>query len=311
LAVVVLAVHPGPAAGAVPAAGNAVIGPDQMQLDGTVRIDGAAQALVGQRLVLRLHFPAGQVSQPVRITWLRGGRPLAGLDRVVQPTTAGGGMVRTTLVVPANGLLHLTVGMQAGPVGEGTAITEVHAHRLGSPPDAVAAALVRVRLRTLGFLAPGTVSVGALRRAVLAFQKVAGLARSGLLDAHTESAVANRQQGFVVRFPADGRHIEADLSRQVLAEILPGGIVRRIYPISSGKPSTPTVRGRYRVYRREPGTNSHGMVDTSYFTGAYAIHGYASVPPFAASHGCLRVFVADAKPIYDWVRFGTAVDVYR
>ena len=48
-----------------------------------------------------------------------------------------------------------------------------------------------------------------------------------------------------------------------------------IYTMSSGKPSTPTVIGRFTVYNKEPGTNSEGMVDSSYFIRGYAIHGYA------------------------------------
>ena len=52
------------------------------------------------------------------------------------------------------------------------------------------------------------------------------------------------------------------------------------------------------------------MVDSSYFNGGDAIHGYAEVPPYAASHGCLRVPVPDALTIYDWVALGTPVDVY-
>jgi lipoprotein-anchoring transpeptidase ErfK/SrfK len=52
------------------------------------------------------------------------------------------------------------------------------------------------------------------------------------------------------------------------------------------------------------------MVFASYFTGGYAIHGYASVPVFPASHGCLRVPVPDAVPICRWVAMGDRVDVY-
>jgi lipoprotein-anchoring transpeptidase ErfK/SrfK len=52
------------------------------------------------------------------------------------------------------------------------------------------------------------------------------------------------------------------------------------------------------------------MVFSSYFIRGYAIHGYASVPVFNASHGCLRVPVPDAVPIYRWLRMGDRVDVY-
>jgi lipoprotein-anchoring transpeptidase ErfK/SrfK len=52
------------------------------------------------------------------------------------------------------------------------------------------------------------------------------------------------------------------------------------------------------------------MIHSSYFVGAYAIHGYHSVPVFAASHGCLRVPPAEALWIFRWIRLGTRVDVY-
>ncbi len=81
--------------------------------------------------------------------------------------------------------------------------------------------------------------------------------------------------------------------------------------MSSGKPSTPTVLGSFRVYRKTPGTNSHGMVHSSYFIGGYAIHGYVSVPTFPASHGCVRVPIPNARSIFDWLRIGDRVDVYR
>ena len=106
-----------------------------------------------------------------------------------------------------------------------------------------------------------------------------------------------------------GKHVEADLSRQVLV-LLRGGKVDRIYTTSSGKASTPTVLGRFKVYLRSFGTNSHGMVHSSYFIGGYAIHGYASVPTFPASHGCLRVPIPSALSIYNWLRIGDRVDVY-
>jgi lipoprotein-anchoring transpeptidase ErfK/SrfK len=80
--------------------------------------------------------------------------------------------------------------------------------------------------------------------------------------------------------------------------------------MSSGSPATPTVRGSFRVYRKDLGTNAKGMVNSSYFIRGYAIHGYAEVPPYNASHGCLRVPVPDAMSIFRWVHQGTRVDTY-
>ena len=68
--------------------------------------------------------------------------------------------------------------------------------------------------------------------------------------------------------------------------------------------------GSFRFYRKELGTNSHGMVHSNYFIGGYAIHGYPSVPNYPASHGCLRVPMPDAVSIFDWIRYGTRVDTY-
>ena len=147
-------------------------------------------------------------------------------------------------------------------------------------------------------------------RALIAYRKVTGLERVPLAGRHLFALLERREGSFHVRYPRDGRHVEADLTRQVLAEIGPGGHVESIYTISSGKPSTPTVVGRFRVYSKTPGVNSEGMVDSNYFIRGYAIHGYAEVPTYAASHGCLRLPIPDASAVYAWVRLGTPVDVY-
>jgi len=63
--------------------------------------------------------------------------------------------------------------------------------------------------------------------------------------------------------------------------------------------------------RREPGTNSHGMYYSTYFIGGYAIHGYPSVPDYAASHGCIRIPIPTAKRVYSWIDLGDPIKVYR
>jgi peptidoglycan hydrolase-like protein with peptidoglycan-binding domain len=147
-------------------------------------------------------------------------------------------------------------------------------------------------------------------RAVLAFRKVSGMARTTSASTEVLRRLAAAKGRFRVRFPRHGKHVEADLSLQVMALIGRGGKVERIYPVSSGSPVTPTVLGSFKVYRKDPGTNAKGMVYSSYFIGGYAIHGYASVPVFPASHGCLRVPVPDAVSIFNWVSFDDRVDVY-
>jgi hypothetical protein len=147
-------------------------------------------------------------------------------------------------------------------------------------------------------------------RAVLAFRKMTGLQRIETANAGVFQRLRNGEGRYRVRYPHDGNHIEANLTKQVLIEVQRGGRVRRIYTMSSGKPSTPTVLGRFRVYLKTPGTNSEGMVDSNYFTRGYAIHGYAEVPVYAASHGCLRIPIPDAAEVFAWVQVGYPVDVY-
>ena len=139
-------------------------------------------------------------------------------------------------------------------------------------------------------------------RALVAYRKMSGLARVPLAGRQVFERLAHGGGSFHVRYPRDGRHVEADLTRQVLAEIAPGGHVQAIYMMSSGKPSTPTVIGHFNVYSKTPGANAEGMVDSNYFIRGYAIHGYAEVPTYAASHGCLRVPIPDAAAIYGWVQ---------
>jgi hypothetical protein len=142
--------------------------------------------------------------------------------------------------------------------------------------------------------------------AVLTWRSAARLARTTIADAAVFKGLLAGRGQFHVRHPQDGHHVEARLDLQVLA-LIDHGKVQRLYHTSSGKASTPTVRGRFHVYSKTPGTNSHGMVDSAYFIRGYAIHGYISVPNFPASHGCLRVPIRYARAIFDWVRIGDVV----
>jgi peptidoglycan hydrolase-like protein with peptidoglycan-binding domain len=167
--------------------------------------------------------------------------------------------------------------------------------------------LLQRGLRTLHYAAPHSgVYDAATSRAVMAFRKMTGRARLYTADRNVLLGVLDGQGAWQVRHPHDGHHVEADISLQVLA-LIDGDKVVRIQHMSSGKPSTPTVLGRFRVYRKDWGTNSEGMVDSSYFIRGYAIHGYASVPTYNASHGCLRVPIPDAATIFNWVRLGDVV----
>jgi lipoprotein-anchoring transpeptidase ErfK/SrfK len=146
-------------------------------------------------------------------------------------------------------------------------------------------------------------------RAVMAYRKVNGMSWRYDADRRViERAVAGKG-AFKPRDRGAGRHVEADLSRQVLALIDDGKVVDT-YHTSSGTSATPTVIGTFRVYLKTPGTNAKGMVHSSYFIRGYAIHGYVDVPAFNASHGCLRIPIPDASRVFNWLRHGDRVIVY-
>jgi hypothetical protein len=170
--------------------------------------------------------------------------------------------------------------------------------------------LLQEGLRALAYVTPVDGSYeDSTGRAVLAFRKVNHMARVETPSTTVFEDLFRGKGGFTLKYPKAGRHLEFDWSRQVLV-FAQGGKAVRIYHASSGKPSTPTVFGTFHFYSKTPGTNSEGMVDSNYFIRGYAVHGYASVPPFAASHGCIRVPVPDASSIYSDISLGETIFVY-
>jgi peptidoglycan hydrolase-like protein with peptidoglycan-binding domain len=172
--------------------------------------------------------------------------------------------------------------------------------------------LLQRGLYALGFAVPVTGYYdAATSRAVLAFRKTNGQARTGYASPTVFKMVLKGEGAFKPRFDGPGsKHVEFDWSRQVLA-LIQNGRAKRVYHSSSGKPSTPTVFGTFQFYRKEPGTNSHGMVQSNYFIRGYAIHGYVDVPTYPASHGCLRVPIPNARQIDAQIDIGETIHVYR
>jgi hypothetical protein len=151
---------------------------------------------------------------------------------------------------------------------------------------------------------------GATARGVLAFRKTNRMARTTTATREVFDKLLRGQGGFRLKYPNHGKHVEADLSRQVLV-LARDGKPERIYHTASGAPATPTILGSFRFYRKQPGTNAKGMVHSNYFIRGYAIHGYPSVPTHPASHGCLRVPIPSARSIDRWISIGDRIDVYR
>jgi hypothetical protein len=273
-------------------------------------------ALVGERLVVRGSVAPYVAGQQVTVRFVLDGRGVATRTAAVAFSAGGVGRFRVTYASPRPGLLGVSATHTATPQ---LAALAAHSGDLRVVPadmrEGVRGPGVRLLQQRLGALHYAVPRSGVFDegtgQAVIAYRKLNGLTRVPTVDAQVMHLLQRSSGRFPVRFPRQGRHIEASLARQVLAEIEPGGRVYRIYTTSSGKPSTPTVLGQFHVYLKTPGVNSEGMVDSNYFIRGYAIHGYPEVPTYAASHGCLRVPIPDAPAIFSWVRLGTPVDVYE
>jgi L,D-transpeptidase catalytic domain len=147
-------------------------------------------------------------------------------------------------------------------------------------------------------------------RAVLAYRKVHGMAKTPTATPGIFKTLADGRGAYKLRHPGAGRHVEVSIGRQVMV-LADNGKAQRTYHVSTGKASTPTVRGHFRFYRRQPGFNAVGMYYSVYFHGGYAIHGYPSVPAtYPASHGCVRTPIPDARSIYNWVSLGMSIYAY-
>lgn len=165
-------------------------------------------------------------------------------------------------------------------------------------------------MRKMGYIAnSGRCFGGKTGRGVLAYRKVNGMARSGRAGKGLVKRAFAGKGEYEVRHPDAGEHLEAPLSKQVLV-FAKGDKPFAVYPVSSGKSSTPTVTGHFTFIRQEPGYNSHGMYYSFYFYGGYAVHGYESVPDYPASHGCIRTFIADQPEIYERINFGESIFVF-
>lgn len=149
-------------------------------------------------------------------------------------------------------------------------------------------------------------------QSVYTFQKVQGLERTGMVDAAFWTRLENpRIPQPRYREPAD--HIEVDKTHQVLY-IVRGGQISLIVPVSTaGISGYYTPEGRFAIYRKVSGYDTSPLgvlLDPMYFVGGYAIHGNPSVPPYPASHGCIRVPNFVIYRLFGVEPFGENVYVY-
>lgn len=255
-------------------------------------------------------FVAGQ---EVKVTFYLDGKIL--FSRNLPVSKAGGkGTFRTSIEVRENGKYAVAAKHVATPelgadetVRKSWKVSFPSLHQ-GQCGDVVVG--FKKAMRKMGYIAnSGNCFGDKTARGVLAYRKVNDMARSMRAGAGLVKKAFSGKGGYEVRHPGAGDHLEAPLSKQVLV-FTKGDEPYAIYPISSGKSSTPTVTGHFEMIRTEPGYNSHGMYYSWYFYGGYAVHGYESVPDYPASHGCLRTFIADQPEIYERIFYGQDIFIW-
>lgn len=161
----------------------------------------------------------------------------------------------------------------------------------------------------------------ATRGAVYAFQKVHGLERTGIFRPEDWSLLDRE-----IRAPGpapESDRVEVDLDRQVMY-LIEQEQLAGVFPISSANGeayrnargrliNANTPEGRFTFQR-----SRHGWWESYlgflyrpfYFYGGYAIHGSTSVPPFPASHGCVRLELADMDYLANRIHIGMPIYVY-
>jgi N-acetylmuramoyl-L-alanine amidase len=136
------------------------------------------------------------------------------------------------------------------------------------------------------------------RQAVFALQGVEGLSRDGVAGPQVRAALDDP----VGLAPTVGDGIEIDRDRQVLTVVADGQVRWRLHTSTGhggqythpdgGTRIAATPAGEFTITRQIDGWRDAPLgrlYRPAYFNGGIAIHGYPSVPGYAASSGCARV----------------------
>jgi PKD repeat protein len=257
--------------------------------------------MVGRRLVLagRLHPADAGV---VRVRVWRNGR------RARSHSLGQRGTLRLGTLRAASYVLEVSVSPTNGFAGATRMLrTGVYVPYLGPGSRGPSVRLLEGRLRQLRFALKGVDSLyaGDTYEAVLAFQKLHGLARTGRVDPGLWSRI---HRAGAPRARYRGTHLEVSKGRQILLDVRRGRVIRVVHVSTGATGNTPL--GRWRIYRKVPGWD-WVLWYPMYFLRGFAVHGYPSVPAYPASHGCVRVPMWIAPKLFADHPYGRTIYVYR
>ncbi len=238
--------------------------------------------------------------------------------------SAGGAEVRTS-AKPTTTTKRVATSSSTTPTTAPTstisATPQAQAQAEAPPEPSADVRAVQERLAELGYDVgtPDGHFGGRTSYAVMAFQKMEGLSRTGEIDAEVLAALETAGPPGPMVPGGPSTRVEIDLNRQVLI-FWSGGALTRILPISSGNGEEYCVDGECDIAVTPPGSFHIGRKAEGleiaplgelwwpmYFNGGIAIHGSPSVPSYPASHGCIRIPMYAAPSFYEQVGRGTAV----
>jgi peptidoglycan hydrolase-like protein with peptidoglycan-binding domain len=199
-----------------------------------------------------------------------------------------------------------------------------HPPRLKSGASGREVMVLQERLASLHYdVGPMDASFGSdTHHAVVAFQKVHGMERNGVVGENVWNALAD-PVGPEPQNVRDGSYIEVDLTRQVVYLVVDGRIDRILdtstgggysFVVNGERRFAGTTLGAHEIFRQIPGwsnTSLGPVYDMTYFVNRTAIHGYPSVPPYPASHGCVRLTLEAMDRLWPKLYVGMPVFVYR
>jgi hypothetical protein len=168
--------------------------------------------------------------------------------------------------------------------------------------------LKRLHIRTPG---TGTTYTRAVADAVVCFQKTYRLSRDYVMN---ENDWDKLDVAAVVKpkYATPERHLEIDEARQILMVVDDGGVIG-IVPVSTGATGN-TPEGTFRILKKMPTSATYdGSVALPRFMtfyGQMGIHGYPVVPPYPASHGCVREPLWACDWVYDRAFVGERLYLY-
>jgi lipoprotein-anchoring transpeptidase ErfK/SrfK len=290
-------------------------GPDQAGVGRLARSRRGAVALVAAGLTAALALGACSTGSAEEPSQAQGGATTAA------PTTA-----TPTTQAPPTTAAPTTTRAPATTAAPTTTTRPKPAAppKLSSGASGAQVKALQHRLHELGYqvqAADGQFG-GETLHSVVAFQKVNRLGRDGVVGPITRKALEHPRTPRP-RSTKAGFHVEADLTLQVVYMVKDGKTLE-ILDASSASGQTYTVDGDVRLAVTPQGSfviqrkidawrkSKLGLLyRPAYFTGGYALHGAYSVPPFPASHGCIRITTTAMDRWFAKLPVGTPMLVYR